>query len=110
MIASGQLNKRITLKSVGTQPSSATGAPTEAEADVATVWARIRPLRGREYQEARTRNSEVEVEIQIRYRPGVTTALRAYYGARRYDIKGVVDVDERHEELLLQCKEYTDGR
>lgn len=110
MIASGQLDKRITLKSVATAANPVTGAQTGTEADVATVWARIRPLKGRELEAARSRNSEVDVEIQIRYRPGVTTAMRAYYGSRRYDIKAVTDPAERHEELLLDCKEYTDGR
>lgn len=110
MIASGQLTKRVTLKSVATAPSATTGAPSNAETTVATVWAAIEPLQGRELAEAQSRHTEVEVRIRIRYRPGVIAALRAYYGARRYDIKGVIDPLERHEELHLLCKEYTDGR
>ena len=57
-LRAGQLNRRITLQ----RPSSAQdsfGAVQSTWIDVATVWADIQPLSGRELENARRMASEV---------------------------------------------------
>lgn len=100
----GKLNKRITLqcpKSVRDDE----GIVTEEWTDVATVWAAVEPLRGREYFAAAAVNQENTVRFRMRYRPGVTARMRLLYDRRVFDIKSVIDVNERHQEILLMCEE-----
>ncbi|MFT9848514.1 phage head closure protein [Aneurinibacillus sp. REN35] len=105
----GKLNKRITLQRFEKTKDSE-GIVTEAWNDVATVWASAEPLRGREYFAAAAVNQENIVRFRIRYRPGVTSEMRVVYGGRLFDIKSVIDVNERHRELQLMAEEvYGDG-
>ncbi len=100
----GKFNKRITLqcpKSVRDDE----GIVTEEWTDVATVWAAVEPLRGREYFAAAAVNQENTVRFRMRYRRGVTARMRLLYDNRVFDIKSVIDVNERHQEMLLMCQE-----
>lgn len=72
---------------------------------VGTVWAEILPLTGREYFQAKAANSELTHEIHIRYRRNLKTIWRVLYGTRALEILSVADVEEKHEELELLCKE-----
>jgi SPP1 family predicted phage head-tail adaptor len=72
---------------------------------VAVTWAGIRTLSGGEALRAQAMVPEASVELEIRYRPGVTAAMRAVYGARIFDIGLVDDVEARHETLVLTCTE-----
>lgn len=73
--------------------------------DVATVWAAIDPVIGREFYAVEQSQSEVTHNIRCRYRPGVETAMRICFGARRFAIVSCIDWEERHESLLIKCKE-----
>jgi len=101
------MRHRITLQSPSAE-LDATGQPASWN-DVATVWAAVEPLRGREYFAAQQVNAETTTRIRIRYRAGVTSAMRGRYGSRTYDIVSVIDVDERHVELQLMCTERKGG-
>lgn len=81
------------------------GAETIAWTDVATVWAAIEPLQGREFFNAQQVNAEVTTRIRVRYRSGVTPAMRMLLGSRVFDIQSVINLDERNRELHLMCKE-----
>ena len=65
-LRAGQLNRRITLQ----RPSNAQdnfGAVQSTWIDVATVWADIQPLSGRELENARRMASEISHQITLRY-------------------------------------------
>lgn len=98
----GRLDKRVTIQSM-TATRNAIGEPVEAWADVATVWAAVEPVQGREFWEQQQVQSEVTTRIRIRYRAGVTAAMRVTYGGRFYNIKSVIDPRERHDEMQLMC-------
>lgn len=100
----GRLNKRITIQT-RTDPQDAGGAGIPTWTDLATVWASIEPLKGRELIAADAANSEVSGNIRIRYRAGVSASSRVKYGARYYDVLAVINTDERGRELLLQVRE-----
>ena len=72
---------------------------------VATVWAEVVPLTGKEYFAAKAVNSELTHRVTIRYRRNVKTTWRVLYGTRVLEIMSVADVEEKHVELELLCKE-----
>jgi len=78
---------------------------SEAWADIATVWAAIEPLSGREYFAARQENAEVTAKITIRYRKDVTPDMRAVSEGRVFNVLSVINPGERNISLILMCKE-----
>lgn len=98
----GDLRHRVTLQK-RVQGFDPIGQPIEGWDDVATVWAAVEPLRGREYLAAGAMQSSVEVRIRMRYRPGITSAMRVAFDGDVYDIKAVIEVNTRREELQLMC-------
>ena len=71
----GRLNRRVTIqqKSVA---RDALGAEVITWVDVATVWAEVSPYSGREFVALRQAQDEITTRITIRYRPGITPAMR----------------------------------
>ena len=108
MINVGKMRHRITFQAFGGKQDS-TGDPLQEDddnwADVATVWASIDPISGREFYAAEQSQSEVSHKVRCRYRSGLTTAMRIKYGQRKFDIISIIDWEERHESLLIMCKE-----
>ena len=105
----GPLNKRITLQSPKTG-RDAFGQPLTGWDDVATVWASVEPISGRELLAAQQMQGEVTHRVRLRYRAGITTAQRILFGARVFDIQSVINPREQGASLELLAKEGpTDG-
>jgi len=102
MIASGRLTQRVILQSKSVA-RDAMGGETITWVDAATVWAEIRPLRGRDLVAAQQAASEVSARITVRYRTDVQSDWRVKHGTDLYDILAVVDPMARHEVLELEC-------
>lgn len=100
----GELRHRVRIQQLVTGRDD-TGGFSETWADVATVWAAIEPIRGREYFEAQQVNAEVSHRIKCRYRSGILPVMRAVFGVRIFRIEAVINVDERNRELQLMCIE-----
>ncbi len=100
----GRLNQKITIEQV-TESRTGSGAVQETWNAFATVWASVEPLNGREYFQAQQETATVTTRIRIRYLAGVTPKMRVNYDNRIFDIESVIDVNERHRELVLMCKE-----
>src|SRR5690242_6032167 len=102
-----RLRHSVTIErlAAGSPQQDAGGAPDESWTSFATTYAEIAPLRGRELFAAQQVNAEVTGTIRIRYREGVTSAMRVTFQGRHYDILAVVDPLERHQELLLYVRE-----
>lgn len=108
MIDPGKMRYRVTFqKFTGTLDSF--GDPLQSDdsqwPDVATVWAAIDPISGKEFYAAEQSQSSVTHKVRCRYRAGVETAMRIKCGARRFEIISVIDWEERHESLLIMCRE-----
>ena len=69
------------------------------------AWAAIEPMSGRELELAQAVSAEVTHQVTIRYRPGITQAMRIVYNGRVFDIHSVLDADMRHREMVLMCGE-----
>lgn len=100
----GRLNKRVTFQ----QPAAARDAynqPSGAWTDVATCWASIEPLSAKESFLAGAAQSAVTHKITIRYRAGLTAAMRAVYLGRYFSIQALIDRGERHRLLEVLATE-----
>ena len=104
MFNPGDLRHRITLQSPPTTQDSY-GAPTGDYTDVATIWANINPISGRELFAAEQFASEITHRVRIRYRAGVTSSMRVKYGDRNFEIMYVINEYERDRITQLMCKE-----
>jgi len=102
-VRAGQLRHRVTLqqRAAGSPQQHASGEPDDAWSDVATVWAAVEPLAGRELFAAQAHHSEVTGRIRLRYREGITAAMRFTFEGRIYNIVAPIDSSERHRELAF---------
>lgn len=106
----GKLRHKVAIQefAVGSPQQKPSGEPDGVWADVdglSSISASIEPLKGRELFAAQEHHSEVEVRVRIRYRAGITAAMRVAHGGLYYDIVAVLDPELRHVELELLCKQ-----
>ncbi len=72
---------------------------------VATVRARVEPLRGTERQHAMQIEAAVTHRVTIRHRSDVTAKMRLKFDNRFLNIRAVIDVREQGRFLELMCEE-----
>ena len=73
--------------------------------DIATTWANINPISGKEYYSAETINSDLTHKIRLRYRKGITPDMRVIYNDRIFYIISVINEYEKNTMLQLMCRE-----
>lgn len=98
----GKLDQRVTLQSAQRVRDGA-GASADSWADVVTVWARVQPLRGREYFAADQMQEAVDYRVTLRWRPGIERTMRVLWRDEALDIVSVIDVEAKRETLELMC-------
>jgi len=102
----GQLRHRITIEQRAAASPSKNNMG-EDEYVWSTYWscyASIRGVgRGKEQLTARMAESNVEVEVLIRYAPGITPQMRVLHGSQYYDIHWIDNDRERNQQLILYC-------
>ncbi|WUR15708.1 phage head closure protein [[Empedobacter] haloabium] len=97
-------NSRITIQQRA-EGQASDGQPVDTWTDVATVWADIRDITGREYVVAGAERSEVTTKIRIWRRAGITAGMRVLRGVIVYDVQAVLD--EGRDTTLLMCTKGT---
>jgi len=100
----GELRHRITIQQLSSSQDTY-GENVDTWVDVATVYAAVNPISGRELFAAEKENSEITHRVKIRYRSGITPDMRVLFEGREFSIMYVIDYKERHIELQLMCKE-----
>lgn len=109
----GQLRHRVTIQ-YRTETQNATGEVTWTWSDLATVWASIEPISGREFFSSQQVQSSVTTRIRVRHRTDVNAKMRVKYTrdpsssplkVAYYAIEAVIPVQERHREVHLMCVE-----
>ncbi len=100
----GQLRHRVTIQQKSVTQNGY-GEEVITWQDVATVWAAIEPLQGREYLEGKQVQAEVTTRIRIRYRSGIQPEMRVTWGSHAYDVQAVIEPESRKKELVLMCRE-----
>lgn len=107
----GRLRHRVTIQSMTETQDGTTGAITETWSDVATVWAEIAPLSGREFVAARETQGQIDARVLIRYRSDVTAKMRLSAGGVYYDIHAVLPdpVSGTEHQTLLVSRGVNNG-
>ncbi|MBD2782858.1 phage head closure protein [Xenorhabdus szentirmaii] len=98
----GRLRHRVTIEK---QTSSRTpsGSVIREWSDVASVWAEVRPISGRELVASGAVLTEVTIRIWLRYRADITTSHRIIYQGNSFAITVVIP-NAQHTRLELLCK------
>lgn len=101
-----RLRHRVTiLRPPGPEDVDEYGQPLDEFVPVATVWAGIEPLRGREYFSAMSEHAEVTTRIRIRYREDIDRTMRVRHGETEFEILHIIHPEFGKKELQLMCKE-----
>lgn len=90
----GELDRKIVIERV-TETQNAIGEPVASWATFATVWAAVKPVRGREYFAAQGMQAEADSVFRIRWLDGVTPKMRISYDGAVYDIQHVAELGRR---------------
>ena len=101
-----RMRQRVTIQQA-TETADTAGGTTRSWSDVATVWAEVLPLGGGRIERlfANQLQAEASHRITIRYRSGVTTAMRISYAGRVFNIRSVTNVNEAGVLLELLVEE-----
>lgn len=102
----GKLRHRIVIeRKVGTTKDP-DGIVKETWAPFTSPWAAVIPLSGREKTYAAAISAEASIRIEIRYMQGITADMRVNYGGRILELVAPpLDIEEKHIEIHLLCKE-----
>ena len=109
----GKFDKRITLQS-RTTTLDAYGQELNSWSDVATIWANIKPIGGREKLRSMAVESDLSHTVAIRYDvrflpPKTVDAWRISYvtpaATRIFNIVAARDVDEGRRYIIFDCTE-----
>lgn len=84
----GKLDRRITIQRA-TETKDEFNNPVETWADVATVWAEARPMRGAERFQAQEIAGAAVMTFVLRYRADVTVRDRISYDGMTWAIRDV---------------------
>jgi len=105
---SGALRHRVTFKRA-TDTDDALGAPIPSLADLATVWANVKPLAGIERYSAMQTQAGVDHMIECRYVSDISDLAPddvATWGSITFDIKSVINVRGRNSQLQVFVKQH----
>ena len=103
-VSAGRLDRRVKLQQK-TAARGELGGHQEVWRDLATVWAEVRDLSGREIFNARAVGSAATRIVTMRYRPDIQAEHRVVLpGGTTLRIEWLRRI-ERHETLELYCLE-----
>lgn len=102
---SGDLKKVISIEQ-HSSTSDGMGGVTEAWTTFASsVWAAIWPVSAKERIQADQEQMTISHRIRIRYRTGVTPAMRIKYGTKYFNITSVINVGSENRVIDILATE-----
>ena len=99
----GQLRSRVTLQALAAGADTI-GQPVQTWADAAVVWANVRYLNGLETIKGGAEVGTVKASVRIRYRAGITTAMRVINAGVALQITAVLPDAAKREFIDLVCE------
>ena len=104
----GDMREQITLKGY-TTVKSGTGAETRTETTIATVWAKITPVRGREAQDAGRQTPLQTYLVKIHKRTDLDTLDFVVWGTKDMQINSIEDRWQKDNDppglfLTMECE------
>ncbi len=103
-LAAGELNRRVEVQEA-TEAANEHGEPVPTWATTDRRWAKIEPLSGTEFVQAGAVVSGTVVLVTMRYFAGLTSKHRLKRGSRVFNIAGIIDPGDEHEQLQVTCQE-----
>lgn len=98
-IERGELRHRVSIEQRA-RTSDGAGGHTAAWSEYTAAWCSISPYRGYQKFQAMQLETPITHKIKMRYQSGITTDMRIIFDSRKFDIKEVINVDERN--LVLE--------
>lgn len=96
------MNQRVTIQSAS-RVVDAGGGNALTWADVATVWARVMPIIGREQIEAGALQGVTTYRVTIRWRTGITHSVRLLWGSKYLNVRSIISPTERSFFIEMVC-------
>lgn len=75
------------------------------EQEVYSIWAKVIPIRGREYQESKKNRPELAYRITTRYREDIFPDMKIKFKEKTLLIEAVINIASRGSFLEINCKE-----
>jgi len=101
----GNMRERVTLLRQEGTPDGY-GGFEYTYIEVATVWARVEPVKADEQFIAGGIQSITDVLVHIRHRDDVVPTWRLEWQGRQFNITGITNLDERTRFLVLDCTSW----
>ena len=103
-VSIGSMREQITIQSLGTTRDTGGGISSNYS-DSQTIQASIKPLNGKEVYKQGKLQDHVSHEIMIRFNSSVTAKNRIKLGSRFFNIRSVINVDERSRYMKILAEE-----
>jgi len=103
----GLLRHRVTIQRLSKYQNEM-GEEEPKWTNVATRWASIEPISGREYFAAQQINAEITHRVKMRYLEEMGSTMRLLCGTRIFQIEVLINVEERNQLLIILCTEKAD--
>jgi SPP1 family predicted phage head-tail adaptor len=107
-LSAGLLDRRVTLER-RVEVVDPSGQPVISWVPLATVWARLEPLGGRENFGAQQFVAVGDIRVTVRWRADVTPLHRVVIDGAPYDVVSVAE-QGRREALLIVARGRTERR
>ncbi|NTV60627.1 MAG: phage head closure protein [Chlorobiaceae bacterium] len=102
---SGLLRHSVTFREKVLSKDAAGGINGSQAITVATVRAKVIPVGSRESYKYGKLNATVSHVIYCRFRDDVKADMTVVYGGRELQIRGVLDLEEKHRWLEITCED-----
>ena len=104
----GILRDQIVIQSPVRSTNSYAELNITSWTDIATVYANVRAMTGRELESVQQRWAEARFKVRMPFMKDLTIQrdYRAAWGTRKLDILDVEDPDGMRRELIMYCKEF----
>ena len=100
----GKMRYRVKVETA-TNTRDAGGGISQSYTPVTFIYANIKPLKADSTYRQGIVQEKVTHEVTIRYMDNISTNHRISFGSRLFDIKGIINIDERDRFLKLLCAE-----
>lgn len=105
----GELDRRITFVDKSAECENKWGELVPCEREIATVWAKVEELRGKEKLKAGKDYATMDIQVICRYRDDITTDMIIEYEGRELEIKSIIELGRRRY-LEIMCEEVATKR
>lgn len=102
MIGAGELDQRVRIEKPASTPDGR-GGTVKGWAELATVWARVRPISGRERAAAGQIEAAATYRVTIRRRTDVTADCRILWQGMAMNIRFVPASGSRAMWTVIDC-------